>query len=110
MEELKEEFEIGTQCYDDLEEVLRSATTTDEIMQLFWKTSCHFPYLHELNALMAMLSLTEATKEIEKYEKKQEEAYKTVLAEHFAELAVQAYDRDNNVEVMCALFQMGRFW
>ena len=102
-EKLKER--IGTQRRD-LEDVIKSATTTDEVMQEFWKKSYNFPYLYELDALVETLSLEEAIEVIEEYEQKQDEVYEKVSAQSFAKLAVEAYNRDNDVKVMCTHFQM----
>ena len=99
---------IGTQCRD-LEDFIRSATTTDEVMQRFWEKSCNFPYLYELDALVDTLSLPEAVKVIEQYEWKQGEVYRKISAQSFAKLAVKAYDCDNNVKVMCTHFQIKEF-
>ena len=107
LEQLKEQ--IGTHCLD-LEDVIESATSTDEVMQQFWKESCKFPYLYELHALVDTLSLAEAEEVIKQYERKQNEVYEKVSAQSFAKIAIEAYDHDNDVKVMCTYFQLGRVW
>ena len=96
LEELKELIEIQ---FPDLEDVVKNAPNSDEVMNMFWKNSCSFPHLHELNALVCTLSLDEAEEEIEQYERKQTEVYQEVLKKDFAKSALKEYDDDNNIKV-----------
>lgn len=106
LKELKEL--IGGQ-YSDLEEVVEYAQNTDEIMKLFRKNLCNFPYFHELWGLVDMLALEEATRKIDQYEEKQKEYYKEILTQDFAKQAIKAYDENNNVEVSIASHHMREF-
>ena len=101
LEKLKEQVETQ---FPDLEDVVENAHTSDEVMKLFWKNSCSFPYLNELHALVRILSLSEAEEEIKQYEEMRMKVYQEVLEKDFAKSALKEYENDNNVKVRYAQF------
>ena len=84
--------------YSDLKEDLQSAHTNDEVMKLFRKKKCNFPYFHQLRGLVCGLRLDEAVDEVNKFAINRQEIYKTIKAKDFVRFT-SSYDHKSNVQV-----------
>ena len=89
---------IGQQ-YTSLEEEVERAHTVNEVMSLFRKKYDTFPRIVELRGLVHGLHLYEAVKEIDKFNEKRREVYKTILAKGFPKIEPKAYNSSQNVQV-----------
>ena len=96
LEDLKKQ--IGHQ-YPYLEGEVEHAYTTNKVMSLFCKEHDTFPRLVELRRLAYSLQLNEAVKQIDKFDDKRKEVYKTVLAMDFPSIKQESYNHSPYVQV-----------
>ena len=96
LEKLKEQ--IGFQ-YGYLKEEVEHAHTMDKVISLFHEKHDTFPRVVELRGLVRGLRLYEAVKEIDKFNERKREVYKTILAKDFPKIEPEAYNLSQNVQV-----------
>ena len=82
----------------DLEDFLQSSHTNREVMKLFRKKKCNFPYFHSLYGLVHGLHLDEAVELINKFAATKEEIYKTIKAKD-VEFVSEVSDHNEGVQV-----------